>query len=115
MVINVAGPFMQVGWPIVKAALDAGCHYLDTTGEQDWTMAVRDQYGNAFAEKGLLLNPANSYMWAAGAIAAEIVLETGAWTAWISCTRSTTACLPRLPPNPSCGWCATTPPSITWS
>ena len=77
MVINVAGPFMQVGWPIVKAALDAGCHYLDTTGEQDWTMAVRDQYGNAFAEKGLLLNPANSYMWAAGAIAAEIVLETG--------------------------------------
>ncbi|MCP5149041.1 MAG: saccharopine dehydrogenase NADP-binding domain-containing protein, partial [Pseudomonadales bacterium] len=77
VVINVAGPFMQVGWPIVKAALDAGCHYLDTTGEQDWTMAVRDQYGNAFAEKGLLLNPANSYMWAAGAIAAEIVLETG--------------------------------------
>lgn len=77
VVINVAGPFMQVGWPIVKAALDAGCHYLDTTGEQDWTMAVRDQYGRAFAEQGLLLNPANSYMWAAGAIAAEIVLETG--------------------------------------
>jgi hypothetical protein len=76
VVINVSGPFMQIGWPIVEAALEADCHYLDTTGEQDWTMAIRDKYGKAFEEKGLLLNPANSYMWAAGAIAAEIVLET---------------------------------------
>ena len=76
VVINVAGPFMQIAWPVVEAALQANCHYLDTTGEQDWTLAIKEKYGQAFADKGLLLNPANSYMWAAGAIAAEVVLET---------------------------------------
>ncbi len=76
VVINVAGPFMQVAWPIVEAALEANCHYLDTTGEQDWTNAIKEKYGQAFADKSLLLCPANSYMWAAGSIAAEVVLET---------------------------------------
>ena len=76
VVINVVGPFMQLAWPVVEAALQANCHYLDTTGEQDWTPAIKNKYGQAFADKGLLLNPANSYMWAAGALAAEVVLET---------------------------------------
>jgi len=76
VVINVAGPFMQVAWPVVEAALAANCHYLDTTGEQDWVIAIAEKFGQAFAAKGLLLCPANSYMWAAGALAAEVVLET---------------------------------------
>jgi len=76
VVINVSGPFMQIGWPIVDAALESGCHYLDTTGEQDWTQAINQKYGQAFADKGLLLSPACSYMWSAGALAAEVALET---------------------------------------
>jgi hypothetical protein len=75
VVINVAGPFMQVAWPVVEAALKAGCHYTDTTGEQDWTRAIAERYGAEFAAKGLLLAPATSFMWAAGALAAEVVLE----------------------------------------
>ncbi|MCB1676907.1 MAG: saccharopine dehydrogenase NADP-binding domain-containing protein [Halioglobus sp.] len=78
VVINVAGPFMQVAWPIVEACLQGNCHYLDTTGEQDWTRAIADKYGQSFAEKGLLLAPATSYMWTAGALAAEVVLENEA-------------------------------------
>lgn len=76
VMINVSGPFMQLGWPIVEACLQANCHYLDTTGEQDWTIAIQEKYGQAFADKNLLLSPACSYMWAAGAIAGETVLET---------------------------------------
>lgn len=76
VVINVSGPFMQLGWPIVETALECNCHYLDTTGEQDWSLAIKEKYGKAFEEKGLLLSPANSYMWAAGSLAAEVVLET---------------------------------------
>lgn len=75
IVINVVGPFGQLGEPVVKAALAAGCHYLDTTGEQDWTIKLRDQYGHAFADKRLLLSPGCSFMWTAGMIAAEIALE----------------------------------------
>lgn len=76
VLINVAGPFMQLAWPVVDACLQAGCHYVDTTGEQDWTREVAACYGAEFADRGLLLAPATSYMWAAGALAAEVVLET---------------------------------------
>ena len=76
VVINVVGPFMQLGWPVVEAALQADCHYIDTTGEQDWTVAINDKFGAAFAEKGLLMAPATSWMCAAGALAAEVCLET---------------------------------------
>jgi hypothetical protein len=75
IVYNVVGPFMQLGEPVVAAALAAGCHYFDTTGETDWMQFVRDKFGNDFAAKGLLLVPACSYMWAAGNVAAEIALE----------------------------------------
>ena len=75
VVINVAGPFMQVAWPVVEAALKAGCHYMDTTGEQDWVIAIADRYGAEFAARGLLLAPATSFMWSSGALAAEVVLE----------------------------------------
>jgi hypothetical protein len=75
VVINVAGPFMQMAWPVVETALECNCHYTDTTGEQDWTRAIGEKYGQAFADKGLLLAPATSYMWTAGALAAEVVLE----------------------------------------
>ena len=40
---------MQVAWPVVEAAFKAGCHYLDTTGEQDWMRAIADKYGAEFA------------------------------------------------------------------
>ncbi|MCJ7453065.1 MAG: DUF5938 domain-containing protein [Steroidobacteraceae bacterium] len=75
VVINVAGPFMQIAWPVVEAALKAGCHYMDTTGEQDWVIAIADKFGAGFEAKGLLMAPATSFMWAAGALAAEVVLE----------------------------------------
>lgn len=76
VVINVSGPFMQAAWPVVEACLRANCHYLDTTGEQDWTRGIQDKHGQAFADKQLLLSPANAYMSCVGALAAEVVLET---------------------------------------
>jgi hypothetical protein len=75
VVINVAGPFMQIAWPVVQAAFKANCHYIDTTGEQDWSLAIKKEYGQQFEDKGLLLSPACSYMWSAGAMAAEVMLE----------------------------------------
>ncbi|MDR2838458.1 MAG: DUF5938 domain-containing protein, partial [Azonexus sp.] len=75
-VINVVGPFMQLGGPVVEACLDAGCHYFDTTGESDWMFHLKHQYGERFAARELILCPANAYMWAEGQLAAEIALET---------------------------------------
>lgn len=76
VVLNIVGPFMQLGKPVVQAALDAGCHYFDTTGETDWMLYLKKEYAAAFEQKELALCPANSYMWTEGALAAEIALET---------------------------------------
>ncbi len=76
VVYNVVGPFMQLGNEVVEAALNAGCHYLDATGEQDWMLHVREVYGAEFAKRKLLLVPANSMMWVSGLLASEACLET---------------------------------------
>ena len=75
VVHNLVGPYAQYGEPVLKAALAAGCHYLDATGEQDWKIHIRQTYGKAFADKGLVLAPATSSMWVSGLLAAETVLE----------------------------------------
>jgi hypothetical protein len=75
VVVNVTGPFSEIGEVVVKSALQAGCHYLDTTGEQDFMLHMKQKYAADFAKKGLLLAPACAYMWAMGGMAAEVVLE----------------------------------------
>lgn len=76
VVYNVVGPFMQLSEPVVRACLNAGVHYLDTSGEQDWMLLLQEKYHKEFQDKSLLLCPANAYMWTAGEIAAELALET---------------------------------------
>src|SRR5271169_5826306 len=61
---------------VVEVCLDAGCHYTDTTGEQDWVLKCADTWGEAFAKKGLLLSPNLAQMYTTGEIAANIALET---------------------------------------
>ncbi|HTR05156.1 MAG TPA: saccharopine dehydrogenase NADP-binding domain-containing protein, partial [Paraburkholderia sp.] len=56
-VINIVGPFMQFGRPVVEASLAAGCHYFDTTGETDWMSFIKRTYGEAFAARDLALCP----------------------------------------------------------
>ena len=41
-VINCAGPFAFLGEPVVRAAISAGCHYVDTTGEQPYIKRIFD-------------------------------------------------------------------------
>ncbi len=75
VVHNLVGPYMQLGEPTVRAALAAGVHYIDATGEQDWMLHIREKYGAAFAQRGLVLSPACASMWNSGLLAAETVLE----------------------------------------
>ena len=76
VVSNMVGPFIKYGPEVVQACLNAGCHYLDTTGEQDWMIEAEEKYGAAFAAKGLLLSPSIAQMYTTGEIAAQLCLET---------------------------------------
>jgi hypothetical protein len=76
VVLNCVGPFAAYGHETVQACLNAGTHYSDTTGEQNWILSAEEKYGDQFAEKGLLLAPGIAQMYTTGEIAAQIALET---------------------------------------
>ena len=76
VVCSTVGPFVKFGLPAVEAALKAGCHYLDTTGEQRYMRQVREQFGELFRQAGLLVSPSLAYMYTFAEIAAELALET---------------------------------------
>jgi hypothetical protein len=76
VVLNMVGPFARFGHETVQAALAAGAHYTDTTGEQDWVRDCDEKYGQQFADAGLLIAPGIAQMYTTGEIAAELVLET---------------------------------------
>ena len=76
VVCNIVGPFARFGLTVVEAAVKAGCHYLDTNGEQEFSIQVDETFGQAFAQAGLVCAPATAYMYTVGEIAARICLET---------------------------------------
>jgi short subunit dehydrogenase-like uncharacterized protein len=75
VVLNTVGPFAQYGREVVEACIAAGCHYLDTTGEQDWLITCDEEYGERMAAKGLLLAPGIAQMYTTSEIAAQLCLE----------------------------------------
>ena len=75
VVLNTVGPFAQYGGDVVQACLNAGCHYLDTSGEQDWMIVCDEQYGPRMAAKSLLLAPGVAQMYTTSEIAAQLCLE----------------------------------------
>jgi len=75
VVLNTVGPFSELGPVAVEAALAAGAHYTDTTGEQDWLITCDEKYGPRFAEAGLVLAPGIAQMYTTSEIAAQLCLE----------------------------------------
>ena len=52
VVSNMVGPFSKYGPEVVEACLAAGCHYTDTTGEQDWVLDAQDPLGRQVRGQG---------------------------------------------------------------
>jgi hypothetical protein len=78
VLINCAGPFMDLGPPVARAAVRTETHYLDTTGEQGYLRWLRDELDDAAAERDVVLMPACAYEYATGMIAADLAVERGA-------------------------------------
>lgn len=76
VICNTVGPFNRFGPPVVEAALRAGCHYLDTTGEQHWAIKLMNEFGPEFAKKGLALIPSTASMYGVSELNARHCLET---------------------------------------
>ena len=75
VVCNTVGPCIYHGSTVAEAALKAGCHYIDTGGETPWVRLANEEWGEKFADAGLLLAPATAYMSAVAEACARIAIE----------------------------------------
>lgn len=70
--INCVGPFIDRGERVVRACIDAGAHYVDTTGEQRFIRNVQERYDDAAREAGVTVAPAMAFEFALGDCAAAM-------------------------------------------
>ena len=66
VVINCAGPFTLAGDAVVKAAVETGTHYLDSTGEQPYIRMVFERFGAEAERRGVALVPAMGFDYVPG-------------------------------------------------
>ena len=70
VVASCAGPFLEIGLSPVEAAVAAGAHYLDTTGEQAFVRLIHDRI-----ESGTVVLPAFGFDYVPGDLAARLAAE----------------------------------------
>jgi short subunit dehydrogenase-like uncharacterized protein len=77
VLISTVGPFARLGDPAVEAAVAAGAHYLDSTGEGVFIRSVFERHGPAAAVAGGGLLTAFGYDWVPGNLAGALALREG--------------------------------------
>lgn len=71
-VIACAGPFALHGEPVLAAAVEAGTHYLDTTGEQNFIRRAFEVYGPQAEQAGSVVIPAMGFDYVPGDMLAAL-------------------------------------------
>lgn len=74
-VVNCAGPFTALGEPVVRAAIAAGVHYVDTTAEQLYIQRIFDGCGADAEHAGVTVIPSMGYDLAPGDLIAHLAGE----------------------------------------
>lgn len=74
-VINCAGPFVRYGEPVVRAAVETGTHYVDTTGEQPFMRLVQERYDESARASGAAVVPAMGFDYVPGDLLAHLIAQ----------------------------------------
>jgi short subunit dehydrogenase-like uncharacterized protein len=74
VLVATVGPFVRWGAPAVEAAIAAGVHYLDSTGEGPFIQDVFERYGGGAQAAGCGLVTAFGYDWVPGNLAAALAV-----------------------------------------
>ena len=75
VLVSTVGPFVRWGEPAVRAAIDAGAHYLDSTGEPPFIRAVFERHSAGAAAAGVGLLTAFGYDYVPGNLAGTLALR----------------------------------------
>ena len=77
VLVSTVGPFARWGAAAVEAAIDAGAHYLDSTGEPGFIRDVFHRWGPRAQVAEAALVPAFGYDWVPGNLAGALALRDG--------------------------------------
>lgn len=72
VVLSCAGPFGELGEPVLRAAVDAGAHYLDTTGEQIFMKRMHERHHERARRRGVAVVNGTAFEYALGDAAAAL-------------------------------------------
>jgi short subunit dehydrogenase-like uncharacterized protein len=75
VLVSTVGPFVKWGDNAVRAAVAAGCTYLDSTGEPPFIRRVFEEFGPPAQRSGARLLTAMGYDFAPGALAGALALQ----------------------------------------
>lgn len=75
VLVSCVGPFNEYGDPAVRAAVDAGAHYIDSTGESRFIRRVFEEFGPDAERAGCGLLTAFGYDFVPGNLAGALALE----------------------------------------
>jgi short subunit dehydrogenase-like uncharacterized protein len=75
VLVSTVGPFTRWGDPALQAAIAAGAHYLDSTGETPFIRRVFERFGGAAEAAGCGLLTAFGYDWVPGNLAGALALR----------------------------------------
>ncbi len=75
VLISTVGPFARWGAAAVNAAIDAGAHYIDSTGEGRFIREIFEVYGPRAQAAGCGLLTAFGYDWVPGNLAGALALR----------------------------------------
>src|SRR4051794_6177963 len=75
VLVSTVGPFTRWGEPALRAAIDAGAHYLDSTGEGPFIRRVFEEFGPRAETAEVALLTAMGYDWVPGNLAGGLALQ----------------------------------------
>lgn len=75
VLVSTVGPFAKYGEAAVRAAVDRGAAYLDSTGEPSFVRTVFEDFGPLAVRAGVVLLPAFGYDCVPGHVVAGLALE----------------------------------------
>jgi short subunit dehydrogenase-like uncharacterized protein len=75
VLVSTVGPFGRWGGPAAEAAVSAGAHYLDSTGEAPFIRRVFEDYGPRAVSAGIGMVTAFGYDWVPGNLAGGLALR----------------------------------------
>ncbi len=77
VLVTTVGPFVRWGRPALEAAVAAGAHYLDSTGEGSFIRTVFEEFDEPARRSGSAVLTAFGYDYVPGNLAAAMALERG--------------------------------------